>query len=320
MGGSGKSTLAKYIVYSNWRKFENICILECISSRCKEKHDLLKLQEELFKDIVGGKNRRIPNVCQGTLRIEEVLQTKKALILLDDLVNSNQLETLLGTRNINNQSKIIITTRENNVGTWFKSTSRRYHEYKIKLLDEDESLELLCCHAFGSKIPMEGYEEVAKEVLQYCEGNPLAIEVLGSSLFEHNSIESWRSALNLFGKDIHFGIFSVLKRSYDSLPYDTDRELFLHIACFFVGMDMNYVVKILEPDYSAISRIKTLTKRCLLYVAPNKKLMMHRLLQDMGRRLVDRESGIVASRSRVWRNRESYDTLKNSEVIFILYL
>ncbi|XP_076923860.1 disease resistance protein RPS6-like [Bidens hawaiensis] len=47
-----------------------------------------------------------------------------------------------------------------------------------------------------------------------------------------------------------------------------------------------------------------------MYVAPNNKLMMHRLLQDMGRSIVDRESPIPAQRSRVWRNKESYDLLR----------
>ncbi|KAI3827468.1 hypothetical protein L1987_01544 [Smallanthus sonchifolius] len=268
-------------------------------------------KKQLLKDILGGKNRRIPSVCQGAFKIEEVLQTKKALILLDDIVKPSQLDALLGVGNINKQSKIIITTMENDIGIWFRSRSRMYREYKMKLLDDHESLELLCLHAFGSKNPMEGYEELAKEVVRYCEGNPLALEVLGSSLSEDISISYWESALKLLGKDIHHDIYSVLKKSYDSLPYDFDRELFLHIACFFVGTDIDHVVKILEPDYSAVSRIKTLIKRCLLYVAPNNKLMMHRLLQDMGRNIVDQESPIPAQRTRVWRNEESYDMLRN---------
>ncbi|KAD2805261.1 hypothetical protein E3N88_38638 [Mikania micrantha] len=311
MGGSGKSTLAKYIVYSNWQYFEKVSILECIGSRCKEPNGLHYLQKQFSKDILGGKNRRIPSVSPGVFKIEEVLQTKKALIFLDDIVKPQQLNALLGEGNINKQSKIIITTMENDVGNWFKSRSKTFQEYKMKLLDDHESLELLCLHAFGSKNPMEGYEKLAKEVVRYCEGNPLALEVLGSSLSEDISTSYWESALKLLGKDIHHDIYSVLKKSYDSLPYDSDRELFLHIACFFVGTDIDYVVKMLEPDYSAVSRIKTLIKRCLLYVAPNNKLMMHRLLQDMGKNIVDRESPVPAERSRVWRNEESCDILRN---------
>ncbi|KAI3701597.1 hypothetical protein L6452_26787 [Arctium lappa] len=308
MGGCGKSTLAKYVVYSNWQYFEKVSIVERIGSRCKEPHDVLQIQEQLLIDILGGK-KKILNVCQGAFKIEEVLQTKKALIVLDDIVKPSQLHSILGAGNINKQSKIIITTLANDLDIWFRSRSMRYREYKMELLDDDESLKLICLHAFGSENLMEGYEELAKQVVRYCEGNPLALEVLGSSLRDDNSIKYWKSAVKLLGKEIHHDIYYILKRSYDSLPYDSDRELFLHIACFFVGIDIDYVITILESDYSAISRIKTLMKRCLVYVTPKKKLMMHRLVQEMGRSIVDRESTLPAKRSRVWRNTESFDML-----------
>ncbi|KAI3740578.1 hypothetical protein L2E82_31046 [Cichorium intybus] len=319
MGGSGKTTLARYIVYSNCQYFESISIVEDIGSRCKEPHDLLQLQEKLIGDILGGKKRKIPSVCQGTLRIEEALQVKKALIVLDDIVEPNQLVALLGSGYINKESKIIITTRENNLGKWFESRSWKCQGYQMKLLDDNESLELLSRHAFGSKSLMEGYEELAKQVLRYCEGNPLALEVLGSSLSEDNSVSFWKSTLRILEREIDSGIKRVLIRSYNSLPHDSNRELFLHIACFFVGKDVDYVVKLLEHDYAAVSGIKTLTNRCLLSVSPNKKLMMHPLLQEMGRTIVHQESPKdPAKRSRIWRNKDSYNILlkgKGSETV-----
>nr|XP_043627522.1 uncharacterized protein LOC122599129 isoform X2 [Erigeron canadensis] len=312
MAGSGKSTLAQYIVYLNFQRFESVSIVEHIGRKCKEPHDMVKLQEQLCTDMLRGKDRRIPSVCQGTPTIEVLLEQTKALIVLDDIVKESQLEDLLGSGNINKESKIIVTT-DNDISNWFELKSRSCEEYKMKLLNDEESLELLSLHAFRSKTPRDGFKELAKRVVEYCEGSPLALEVLGSSLSKDNSIRSWESALNLFGKDFHSDIFGVLKRSYDSLPYDSEKELFLHIACFFVGKDMDYIVKILEPEYSAESKIKTLIKRCFLYVMPNKQLMMHRLLQEMGRSLVDRESRIFAERSRLWRNKDSYDMLRRGK-------
>nr|XP_043615528.1 disease resistance protein RUN1-like isoform X2 [Erigeron canadensis] len=309
MGGSGKTTLAKYIYDSNWKHFENVSFVEGIDSRCEGHHDLLELQEQLLKDILGGKKRKIPGVSHGTRKIEEALHSKRTLIVLDDIAEHKQLVALLGTGEINAQSKIILTTRQN-TDKWFSSTKWRCQSYKMKLLNDDESLELLSRHAFGSKIPMEGFVELAGQAVRYCQGNPLALEVLGSSLFKND----WESQLKLLDKDIDSRIQVVLIRSYMSLPYKSEKELFLHIACFFVGKDIDYVVTILERDYSAASGIKTLINRCLLSVSPNKKLVMHRLLQEMGKNIVREESPKYPSeRSRVWLSSESYKILSKGK-------
>ncbi|KAJ0532613.1 putative P-loop containing nucleoside triphosphate hydrolase, leucine-rich repeat domain superfamily [Helianthus annuus] len=161
---------------------------------------------------------------------------------------------------------------------------------------------------------MAGFEGLVLKVVQYCEGNPLALKVLGSSLSENNTIHYWRSQLKKLKKEMHSGIQGVLQRSYTSLPYNSEKELFLHIACFFVGKDLDYVVQILEPDYSAASGIKTLINRCLLYVSSNKVLMMHRLVQEMGKSIIRQESAkCPAKRSRVWLSSDSYKILSKGE-------
>ncbi|KAI3701539.1 hypothetical protein L6452_26700 [Arctium lappa] len=312
MGGSGKTTLAKYIYNLNWKRFENMSFVEDIGSRCKGAHGLLELQEQLLKDISGGRKRKIPSISYGTCKIEEALQTKRALIVLDGIVENSELVALLGTGKINALSKIIITTE--NTDNWFKFSSHKCEQYKMELLNDDESLELFCRHAFGSKIPAEGFKELAAQAVRYCEGNPLGLGVLGSSLSNSNTTLQWRSQLNLLEKDIHSLIQGVLMRSYMSLPFDFERELFLHIACFFIGKDMDYVVKILEPDYSAVSGIKTLINRCLLSVSSSNKLMMHRLLQETGRNIVCKESfKLPEKRSRVWLSTDSYKILRKGK-------
>nr|XP_043629010.1 disease resistance protein RUN1-like [Erigeron canadensis] len=311
MGGNGKTTLARHIVYSNWDDFGSISILEDIGSKSTEQ--LHELQQKLLTDILQGKKRKIPSVWLGTCKIENALQTERALIVLDNIVEPSHLFLLLGA-GIETQSKIIITTRESNPHKWFdQSTSWRCQELKMKSLDRNESLELLSLHAFGSKAPTEGFDHLVEKALWYCEGNPLALEVLGSSLSRNNK-QLWESRLNSLEKELHAGIHNVLIGSYESLPLDSDRELFLHIACFFVGKDKDYVVKILEPDYSALFGIETLCKSCLLSVSPNNKMMMHKMLQEMARTIVYKESPKnPAKRSRVWRDKESHDILQEGK-------
>ncbi|PWA62476.1 toll/interleukin-1 receptor (TIR) domain-containing protein [Artemisia annua] len=319
MGGCGKTTLAKYIYNLNKQNFESSCFLEEIGKHYKQPYGLIRLQEQLLTDL-GGKNKMISSVSQGASKIEEVLQLKKALIVLDDIDDKDELGTLLGTKVFHTQSKIIITTRFRDIYAWFGSLSLKCRVQELELFNDDESLELLSWHAFGSKIPMEGFKELAVQLALYCEGNPLALIVLGSSLFVsaedplniNNMINIWRSRMNSLNSlkgDLDSKIQCILQKSFDSLPCDSLKELFLHIACFFVGEYQDVVALILEKDLYAQSGIRTLINRCLLTVSPANKLMMHQLLQDMGRKIVCEESKDPAKRSRVWCSDEAYHVL-----------
>ncbi|PWA90600.1 toll/interleukin-1 receptor (TIR) domain-containing protein [Artemisia annua] len=306
MPGSGKTTLARHIVYSNWHKFESVSILQDIGTRSTEQ--LRQLQEKLIIDIIEGKERTVRSVWQGTDTIEDALQRKKALIVLDNIVTKKQLDALIGT-GIKTQSKIIITTRQRNSSKWFQSTSWRCQEHEMKLLDDGDSLELLSLYAFEPNAPINGYEELLERALVYCQGNPLALEVLGSSL-NRGSQEFWESTLTSYEREFPGDLKSVLITSYNLLQQSIQQQLFLHIACFFIGKDKDYVEKILGPDYCAKSEIVNLTNSCLLAVSPNNKLMMHQLLQAMARTIVDDESHThPGNRSRVWRDDESHNVL-----------
>ncbi|KAK1420710.1 hypothetical protein QVD17_22528 [Tagetes erecta] len=324
MGGSGKTTLAQYIYNSNKQNFESSSFLQDITMHKKQHDGLRGLQKQLLRDVLGGRNDSISNVLEGTCKIEGALEIKRALIVLDDIADPDELIALLGTKKFHAQSKIIITTRHLDMQGWFGPISRTCHMYKLELLNDNESLELLSCHAFGSKIPMEGFEVLALQLAQYCEGNPLALKVLGSSLFvsdrdphiRHGMIEIWKSTLssmNSLKGDLDRKIEGILRRSFDSLPLDSHRELFLHIACFFIDEYIDFVINILEDEWHVTAGIRTLFNKCLLTLSPINKLMMHQLLQEMGRKIVREESKDPAKRSIVWNDDDSYRVLRKGK-------
>ncbi|KAK9057143.1 hypothetical protein SSX86_024510 [Deinandra increscens subsp. villosa] len=324
MGGSGKTTLGQYIFNSNKHNFESSSFVEEIGKHFKETYGLLRLQKQLLTDMLGGKNKVISCVSEGATKINKALHLKRVLLILDDIDEHDQLGTLLGTSAVYTQSKIIITTRHRDINTWFESRSCRCCVHEIKLLNDHESLEVFSCHAFGSKHPLEGFSDLAVELAQYCGGNPLALKVLGSSLFvsagdprERKSlIEIWKSRLNSLSSmkgDLDCRIRSVLQKSFDSLPLVSYKELFLHIVAFFVGKDEDYVVKLLEYDCHAKAGIRALINRCLLTLSPNKKLMMHQLILAMGSNIVCENSKDPARHTRVWSNDEAYRVLTKGQ-------
>ena len=66
------------------------------------------------------------------------------------------------------------------------------------------------------------------------------------------------------------------------------KDIFLDIACFFKGWEIDYVVKILNacglcPGFG----IPRLVNKCLITVDKFGRLSMHDLIQQMGRKLFD---------------------------------
>ncbi|KAJ0957474.1 putative P-loop containing nucleoside triphosphate hydrolase, leucine-rich repeat domain superfamily [Helianthus annuus] len=152
-----------------------------------------------------------------------------------------------------------------------------------------------------------------KKVLQYCQGHPLALKVLGSSFRSEDP--TWEDILESLGKEINPDIKKVLEISYDTFPSDKDKELFKYIACLFVGEDRKFTEDILKAcGICKPSGIKVLVNRCLLTVGSSGELMMHQLLQDMGRDVVRQESPNKPwERSILLNHEECLDVLQNKQ-------
>ncbi|XP_024172221.1 disease resistance protein RUN1-like [Rosa chinensis] len=177
-------------------------------------------------------------------------------------------------------------------------------------MNEEEALELFSWHAFQNYSPKEDYIELSRRVVTYCGGLPLALEVLGSFLFGR-SIGDWNSTLKKLEKFPDDKIQSKLRISFDALE-EWQRHIFLHICRFFIGMDKNHVIKILEGcGLAAGVAISVLSERCLVTVNEKDKVMMHDLLRDMGREIVRQESpNHPERRSRLWREEDVIDVLR----------
>ncbi|XP_059430437.1 disease resistance protein RPV1-like isoform X2 [Corylus avellana] len=296
VGGIGKTTIAKAIYNSIAYQFKDSCFLANVRESSNKESGLVQLQETLLYEIIGDSSLKVGNIHRGINVIKERLCCKRILLVLDDVDQLVQLEILSGKKDwFGLGSRIIITTRDEHLLTKHKVDLT----YKMNELDHKEALQLFSRHAFQSDIPNDEFVEFTKLALRYAGGLPLALEVLGSYLYGRDA-HHWKSALEKYkkipGKDIH----EKLRISYDGLE-ESEKNIFLDIACFFKGEDVEYVSKILEscgffPDIG----IKVLMEKSLITM-DDDRLVMHDLLQDMGREIVRQESPKEpGKRSRLW--------------------
>lgn len=113
--------------------------------------------------------------------------------------------------------------------------------YEAKELKHDEALELLRRKAFRENNRSYDLMELSEEAVSYAHGNPLALEVLGSSLYQ-KSKQQWNVKLQNLKLISEPNIYNVLKISYYELNLE-EKKTFLDIACFFKGEDINFVRK-----------------------------------------------------------------------------
>ncbi|KAM0052499.1 putative TIR domain, P-loop containing nucleoside triphosphate hydrolase [Helianthus debilis subsp. tardiflorus] len=317
MAGIGKTYLANYVFQLHYLDFERSCFLEDIERRCTQPNGLLDLQKQLLKDIQARSWMDIDNVNAGTLKIEKSLFRKRTLLVLDGINKFEQLDVLIGTKGLHPGSKIIITSKNESLTEkcrLFETQDPPKHmKHWLQGLDDEESLQLLSWHAFGCNEPNEGDKKQSIKVVEYCQGHPLALKILGSSLRSEDA--TWEDILESLGKEINPDIKKVLKISFDALPSEKDKELFKHIACLFVGEDRKFTEDILKAcGICKPSGIKVLISRCLLTVGSSDNLMMHQLLQDMGRDIVRQESPKKPwKRTILWQHEECVDMLQNRQ-------
>ncbi|KAL2659126.1 hypothetical protein AAZX31_03G079600 [Glycine max] len=306
MGGSGKTTTAKAIYNQIHRSFMDKSFIEDIREACKRDRGQIRLQKQLLSDVLKTKVE-IHSIGRGTTVIENRLSKKRLLIVLDDVNKSGQLKALCGNLQwIGEGSVIIITTRDKHLFTGLKVD----YVHEMKEMHANESLELLSWHAFREAKPKEDFNELARNVVAYCGGLPLALEDLGLYLTNRTTNE-WRSALSKLETTPNPHVQEILKISFDGLNDEKEKDIFLDVCCFFIGKDIAYVTEILNGcGLHSDCGIPVLIDRSLIKVEKNNKLGMHNLVQEMGREIIRQSSRKKpGKRSRLWFNVEVVDVL-----------
>ena len=314
-GGIGKTTISKVVYNRIANLFEGSCFLENVSEMSVTNGGIIQLQEKLLSKVLQGRDLKVQNVFEGMNLIKKQLHGKKVLLILDDVEYSKDVENLLGDCNwFASGSRVIITTRDKYLLT---SLGRDPQIYEVTKLSQCEARELFDRYAFQASKYGEDYSELAKQIICYANGLPLALKIIGSDLCGKD-IHEWKSALEKYKNIPHEKIQEILKVSYDGLE-KIEKDIFLDIACFFKGYNKDDVVNILGscdlyPDYG----IRKLIDKCLITLE-DSHLSMHDLLQQMGREIVQQESEQLEQRSRIWHFKDAHKLLTGNMVNFLCF-
>ncbi|XP_052876901.1 disease resistance protein RUN1-like [Gossypium arboreum] len=262
MGGIGKTTLARVVYDQMSHHFEGKSFLADVRE-VSEKCGLVSLQKQLLSQILFDESFNFFNVHEGKVIISHRFSHKRVLVVLDDVDNLQHLKCLVGRRYwFGVGSRIIVTTRDEHLLRSYRVDG----VYKPTTLKANDALHLFNLKAFDCKTaPKEDFIELAKHIVGYAGGLPLALEVLGSFLCDRDA-RQWESTIERLERDSNKEILDRLQISFDGLE-EREKNIFLDIACFFNREEKDFVMKILDgceffPDIG----IDVLIKKSLLTI------------------------------------------------------
>ncbi|KAK2977635.1 hypothetical protein RJ640_002668 [Escallonia rubra] len=305
MGGIGKTTVASALFDNINHQFESAIFIHEVRERSK-KYGLENLQEIAISKILSQKDVKVQSISHGMQWISGTVCHKKALVILDDVDSMAQVNALAGNHDWFGQgSRIIITTRDRKI----LANTNVAKIHLLGLLGLTESVELFNLNAFKKIHHPKEFEELSGLIVEYAGGLPLALKVLGTFLYGRD-IEMWKSAVDRLRDIPEDDIIEKLRVSFDHGLKPVEQEIFLDIACFFKGEQVNYAKQVLDSFgfYTGIG-IPVLVEKSLLVISEGE-LQMHDLLQEMGwhivRQVHPRQPGKY---NRLWDPQEVCDVL-----------
>ncbi|KAJ9551873.1 hypothetical protein OSB04_015918 [Centaurea solstitialis] len=297
MGGGGKTTLARAVFDQICRQFKGSSFVENVrESSTNPLLGLKSLQQQVLRDVFKRQDIFINGVLDGQKEMKTKMHGIEVLVVLDDVDHINQLKALAGERNwFKKGSVIIITTRDEQVLRSHDSIS-----YQM--------------NAFRTKIPVQGYEDLSREVVSYAGGLPLTITVLASHL-RGRSTCGWKGVLKSLKRMPKKEVVDILELSYTTLEDDI-KEIFLDIACMRLYNYSKHVVVItLEScgHFDARCGLDILKEKSLITISNDgEKVVMHDQIIEMGRNIIRRPHRKEPHKhSHLWEKREIEHILSN---------
>ena len=287
MNGVGKTTIAKATYNQMGCSFEGKSFLLNVNEFWKRSDGgLVSLQRQLLSDVYKTTKIHIDTVESGKIILRERLRHKKIFLVLDSVSKLEQLNALCGSREwFGRGSIIIITTSDKHI----LPSLQVDHIYRMKYMDTTESQELFSWHAFKLPSPIESYTDLCRDIVEYSGGLPLALEVIGSFLFD-KSVVVWNFVLEKLKIIPHDVIMKELRTEFDNLD-GNEKKTFLDVATSFIGMDKDDAIQISNYfRHFPENGITVLEEKSLVTIDSENRIGMHSLIREMGREIIRQQS------------------------------
>ncbi|CAH8256637.1 unnamed protein product [Arabidopsis lyrata] len=302
--GIGKTTIARFLFNQVSSRFQNSALIEDIKGSypkpCFDEYNAkLQLQYKMLSRMINQKDIMIPHLGVA----QERLRNRNVFLVLDDVDRLAQLEALANNVQwFGPRSRIIITTEDRSL----LNAHGINHIYKVGFPSNDEALQMFCMYAFGQKSPKDGFYELAREITYLVGELPLGLRVIGSH-FRGLSKEQWSMEISRLRTNLDGDIESILKFSFDALC-DEDKDLFLHIACFFNNENINKLEEFIGQRFKDLSqRLYVLVEKSLISIErflEYVSIKMHNLLAQLGKEIVRKESREPGQRRFLFDNKD----------------
>ncbi|KAH0642788.1 hypothetical protein KY289_033762 [Solanum tuberosum] len=230
MGGLGKTTLAQ-MVFNDQRVTEHFYpkIWVCVSEDFDEKRLIKAIVESIEQKSLGDMD-----LSPFQKKLQELLNGKKYLLVLDDVWNEDQekWDNLRAVLKVGaSGASVLTTTRSEKVG----SIMGTLKPYELSNLSQEDCWLLFMKRAFGHQVEINpNLVAIGKEIVKKCGGVPLAAKTLGGLLRFKREEREWKHVRDNEIWNLpqdERSILPVLRLSYHHLPLDL-RQCFSYCAVF----------------------------------------------------------------------------------------
>lgn len=293
MAGIGKTTLANAVYThvierhnsesSKWR----FCRIDVGQNCSLEK--ICKLQANMIETL-SNKRLNIQDHSSGQIELDKCFQelckdNRHMFLYIDNISKPSVLQDLLPHRVIlPSNSRLLITSRSNCCQELRPKGLREFKSYEVKVLTNEKARELLETLIFDEQEGFAGAKQGGElevrmnNIVKYCGGHPLALEVVGKHLksksrrvdaFESacESLKSWES---ISGQQSEDKICQTLNHCYTDLIPKL-QEKFLDIIAFWKGVEWDDVVLYIgEEDLLTLQELAFVRKEIRQCISTSK--------------------------------------------------